>query len=126
MSHTQKLTIVLILALIFPATASLLDAAALKSGVQTCPTSGIKQLSITQVKASWVSLQAPSGNTGAVAFGDTTITVAAACAVARGNCILASGSAFLPALGNSAAYDLAQIWIACTASSDAVMFNYLQ
>lgn len=122
----MKLILALALALIFPVAASLLDAAALGSGSQTCPASGIKQLSTTQIKASWVQLQAPSGNTGAVGFGSTSVTVAASCAAARGNCLLANWTALLPPLANSQAYDLSQIFITCTVSADSLSYNYLQ
>lgn len=103
-----------------------LHSASIRSGTQSCPTSGIKQLSSTQTKASWIAIQAPQGNTGVIAIGGSGTTVAAACAPGAGVCIGASSSFFLPPVSNSSAYDLSQTFIACTVSADTVVFTYLQ
>lgn len=101
--------------------------AAFRSGSQTCPTSGTKQLSTTApTRALWISLQAPSDNTGVVAIGSQSVTVAAACAAATGNCLTASGSVLYPPISNTAAYDLGQTWFACTVAADKLMYTVLQ
>jgi hypothetical protein len=115
-------TLAVLIALVLP-----LGSATFRSGSQTCPSSGTKQLSTTApTRAIWISLQSPSGNTGVIAFGSQSVTVAAACATASGNCMTASGTAFLPAVSNSSSYDLSQVWFTCTVAGDTIMFNALQ
>lgn len=113
--------------LIFVALTLPLGSAAFRSGSQTCPTTGTKQLSTTApTRALWISLQAPSDNTGVVAIGSQSVTVAAACAAATGNCLTASGSVLYPTISNTAAYDLGQTWFACTVAADKLMYTVLQ
>lgn len=93
---------------------------ALGTGSQTCPTSGRKQLSTTQTKVTWISVQAPSGNTGSIYLGGPAVTTS------LGNYITAGGTFFFPAVSNTAAYDLSQSFMACTVTADTVTFTYLQ
>lgn len=100
--------------------------AALKSGRTTCPASGVKQLSTTSTKATWISIQTPADNTGVVAFGGSNVSAVASCNAQSGNCMTPGGTAFLPPVSNTAAYDLAQTWFSCTVAADSLAFNYLQ
>lgn len=93
---------------------------ALGTGSQTCPSSGRKQLSTTQTKALWISIQAPTANTGQVWVGGPAVTTSA------GNFIAGGGSYFLPTAGNATTYDLSQTYIACTVGADSVTYTYHQ
>lgn len=124
MSTTKLFRALLLLAML--ALPTWLGSAAIKSSSQTCPSSGVKQLSTTNTPANWILVQSPSDNTGVVAVGGSTVTAVAACAAAVGNCLTVGGSYLMPPASNTAAYNLSQTWFACTVSGDKVMFNYLQ
>jgi hypothetical protein len=113
--RTRLLVLLFALALPFS-----MHSGALGTGSQTCPASGRKQLSTTQTRAMWVSIQSPTANTGKVYVGGPAITTSV------GNYAVAGGSVFLPTAGNSAPYDLSATWIACTVSEDTVTYTYLQ
>lgn len=100
-----------------------LHGASFRNGSNTCPTSGAKQLSSTSIRASWVTVQspaAPSANTGRLHFGDSTVTTS------NGVYISPGGTYTFPTEGNSAVYDLSNIYFACSVNTDIVNFNYLQ
>lgn len=118
----MKLIFALALLLIFPVAASLLDAAALGSGSQTCPasTSSTKQISTTPTKAQWIWLQTPAGNSGTIRFGGPAISSTTGVSMA------ASTNWLLPAISNIAAYDLSQLFISCSNANDTIVYTYLQ
>ena len=113
--HMKKITFGLLL--IFGALA---HAGSLGVGSQTCPSSGVKQLSTTQTKATWVIVQAPSANAGSVYVGNISVSTS------KGVYITSAQSLPLPAAANTQPYDLSQIYIACSNSNDTVTFLYLQ
>lgn len=117
----MKLTIALLLLLIFPVAASLMEAAALGQGSQTCPAAvtSIKQVSTTQTKAQWVWLQTPA-NSGTVRFGGPGLTSTTGVSMA------ASTNFLLPAIANVHAYDLSQTFIICSNTADSIVYTYLQ
>lgn len=90
------------------------------SGSNTCPASGAKQVSSTQIKATWVSIQAPSTNSGKIYFGGSTVSTS------EGNYITAGGVNFFPPVSNSSFYDLRQIYFACGNSADTITISYAQ
>lgn len=97
---------------------------AIGQGSQTCPASGNKALSSTSfpapIKAIWVSVQAPSANSGQIYVGGPGVTTSTA------NFFNATGFFFFPTQSNAPAYALNQIYIACTNSSDTVTYLYGQ
>lgn len=98
-----------------------LEAGNISNGAKTCPASGRIALSATSIKASWVSIQAPSTNSGSVYVGGSTVVV-----TTSANGLAANGAFFMPPLANVAPYELSQIYIACTNSGDLVTFTYFQ
>lgn len=124
MKHLRLLLVVL--AFSIPVS---LRSGAIGQGLTTCPSSGAKQLSSTTTKTTWINIQAPSDNAGAVYVGGPAIVGTSATCNASGSkgaCILSTGNVFMPAISNTSSYDLAQIWFACTTSSDSVRYLYSQ
>ena len=76
----------------------------------TIASTGVSQaLQTTSKNVSWVRIQSPTGNTtGRVGDSNTTST--------RGYILLAATELFLPPCGNTANYDLSQIFINGTAT----------
>jgi hypothetical protein len=106
---------------------SLVLSAGLNSGSQTCPSSGNKLViaAVTSCpanscKSSTWTIQAPSGNTGKVYIGGSTVSTSV------GVYLNAGDSASMPTLGNATPYDLTQVYIACTVAGDSIIYNYNQ
>jgi hypothetical protein len=93
------------------------------SGSNTCPTSGAKRVAASSIRAITFTVQAPSApvaNTGYICLGDSAVSTT------KGVC-LGGGDAFTFApASNSAAYDLTQVWFACSVNTDLITYNYLQ
>ena len=92
-------------------------------GSVTCPGSGTAQLASTATKASFIVAQSPllpTPNTGRIHFGGSGVTTSG------GVYILPGDSYSWPPEGNSAVFDLRQIYFACTVNSDIVTFDYVQ
>ena len=66
-------------------------------------------LQATSKNVSWVRIQSPTGNTAARA-GDSSISAT------QGYVLIAANELFLPPCGNTASYDLSQIFIRGTSS----------
>jgi len=99
---------------------SRVPSASLGTGSNTCPSSGAKQLSSTQRKVTWISIQSPSTNVGILYVGGASV------ASTQGNAVLPLGTSFLPPVSNSAAYDLSQTFFTCSNSADTVIYTYAQ
>lgn len=93
------------------------SAGQVKSSVTTCPSSGVKPISATQKKVVTYTIVADIANTGSVCWGDSGITTSTA------PCLQVGMSFTGQPQGNSAAYDLSQIYIACTVNSDAIRWT---
>lgn len=105
----------LILSLLILATASV--AASPVSGSRTCPTSGVQSVGTANKKVSTYVIQAPVTNTGTICLGDSSVTTS------KGACLLAGMAEFGSPQGNTAAYDLATIYMACTVNTDVVTWK---
>ncbi len=68
------------------------------------------RLSSTYIQATWVRVRAPSGTTAGTRVGDVNISAT------RGDLIAASGEVFLPPSGNTAHYNLMEIYLRGTSS----------
>ena len=90
------------------------------SGSQTCPGSGNKRVSSTSLKAVSWTMMAPGANTGYIAFGGSAVTTT------TGPVLYALDSYTANPAGNSAMWDLSQVYIACSASGDKVVYTYVQ
>lgn len=122
MKHLRILFAVLALAI--PVS---LHSGALGQGLTTCPTSGSKQLSTVSTKVTWINVQAPADNAGAVYIGGPGITGTSAVCNASGStgiCLLSTGTAFIPPISNTSSYDLSQTFFTCTTSSDSLRYTY--
>ena len=92
-------------------------------GSVACPGSGTAQLASVSTKASFIVAQSPllpTPNTGRIHFGGSGVTTSG------GVYILPGDSYSWPPEGNSAVFDLRQIYFACTVNSDIVTFDYVQ
>lgn len=91
-----------------------------RSGKNTCPTSGAKQVSATSARASTFTVQGTTANTGTIYVGDSTVDTSTGVA-------LTGNDAFtFPPQGNAAAYDLKTTYFACTVNTDTITFIYVQ
>jgi hypothetical protein len=88
------------------------------SGVTTCPTSGTKTILATSAKAATYTIQAAAANTGYICFGGSNITTS------TGPCLNAGLFYTPPTQGNSAAYDLSTVFIACSVNTDKIAWVY--
>jgi len=76
----------------------------------TIASTGVNQaLQTTSKNVTWVYIQSPTGNT-TCRVGDTNITAT------RGYILVATNALYLPPCGNTANYDLSQIFINGTAT----------
>lgn len=93
----------------------------LKSGSNTCPSSGAKAVSATSnTTASFWTVQAPVGNTGKIYLGGASITTATGVALFAGDSLTA------PTHGNTQPYNLNRTFFACTVNTDTITFVYQQ
>jgi len=90
------------------------------SGSNTCPTSGNKAVASSTTKAVWYVIQTPTSNGGKIYVGGSNVTTSTGTALSAGDSLSA------PPQGNSAAYDLAKTYIACTVNTDSVTYIYAQ
>lgn len=98
----------------------LANPAAIKSGSNTCPSSGNKTVSSTNIRAIQVIVMGTSGNTGKVYVGGPTVTTS------EGIYLNAGDTINFATQGNASAYDLSNIYFACTVSGDSIGFTYVQ
>ena len=96
--------------------ACLLVAMTPQNGTVTCPVSGNLAISTKSVKVPSYILSAPITNTGTIYVGGVTVTSSPA----NGPYILAGMSLSGSPQGNTNAYDLGNIYIACTVSTDVI------
>ena len=93
------------------------------NGSNTCPTSGTKRIASASLRATQFTLQAPAApvsNTGYICIGGASVTTT------TGACLGGGDSIFMPPVGNSAAYDLTQIYFVCSVNTDLLVYTYLQ
>jgi len=121
-SYNLIMTRLLTAALALMLTLSLATAPAAnwKSLTVTCPTSGAKVVSSTQIKASWVLLQSPYANTGVIYVGDSAVSSTEGVQLLIGDALNA------PPQGNSQVFDLGLIYFACSVNTDTVTVLYAQ
>lgn len=91
-----------------------------KDGLNTCPSSGNKQIATTRTVVGTLTVQAPSANTGLIYFGGETVSTT------RGVAINPGGAFTYPPMGNTQPYDLSNIRFACTVTADTITYNYVQ
>lgn len=105
----------LILSLLLLATSMV--AAAPSSGSRTCPSSGNQTVGTVNKRVVTYVIQAPVTNTGTVCLGGSDVTTS------KGACLLAGMAEFGSPQGNSNAYDLGSIYMACTVNTDVVTWK---
>jgi hypothetical protein len=93
---------------------------AVKSGSNTCPSSGNKAISSAQIKAAQVIVMAAAANTGKVYVGGSTVTST------EGVYLNAGDSVNFAPRGTTDAYDLSAIYFACAQSADTITYTYAQ
>jgi len=102
-------------------TISALRAGALSNGSQTCPASGAKVLSTTNhSKYAWIQFFTPSGNSGQVYLGGSTVSSTTAAGIS------ANQSWLFPVIANTQPYDLTQTYMACSNSADSLQYTVFQ
>jgi hypothetical protein len=90
------------------------------SAAVSCPSSGNKVISSTSLRVTTFTLYAPTANTGFITWGGSTVSTTNAPPLYH------TDSYTAPTTGNAAPYDLSQIYFACSASGDTLVYNYLQ
>lgn len=90
------------------------------SGRTACPASGNVALTTTNVKFAWGVLLAPSGNTGVLYIGDSTVSSTTGAYLNSGD------SLNLPPLSNTYAFNTNDIFFACSNSADSIQYVYLK
>lgn len=90
------------------------------SGSNSCPASGNKQVTSSKASAAWYVIQAPTANTGRVYIGDSGVTTSEGVFLSSGDSLSA------PPRGNTASYNLADVYIACTETTDTITYVYAQ
>lgn len=94
-----------------------ISAVATGNGHTTCPSSGNKPLTSTQIFATSYTLQPDAANTGLICWGGNSVTTSTTACLSLGMTYTA------PVKNSSNTYDLSQVFIACTVSADSV--NYV-
>jgi len=97
-----------------------LPAGNVSSGSNTCPSSGTKRIAAASIRSITFTVQAPSGNMGTISIGGSAASATTAVTISGGDAFT------FPPASNSAAYDLTQIYFACSNSADSIVYTYLQ
>jgi hypothetical protein len=99
----------------------LLHSANFFSGATACPVSGAatRIRSSSTPSSSW-TVQTPSGNSGTIYLGGADISTTTGLALAK------STSFTQQPLGNSASFNLFNIWFLCSSSNDTITYVYVQ
>jgi hypothetical protein len=97
------------------------EAGAPANGTVSCPASGAKVVSTTGKKFAYGVIQAPSGNAGNIFVGSSSVTTTPNAAG-----FAATGSITFPPQANAPAYDLGQIYFACSNSADSIVYTIVQ
>jgi hypothetical protein len=113
------------LILLLAAASSLVAAYNFGTGNKLVATAGTPvALSTSATAASWVSVQALSGNTGTICVGDANVSASATASLRRGNCLTAGQAAPFYASPQNVPYTLNSIFIDSTVNGEGVSYTY--